>query len=76
MPSGHEMVTQLNVLMEHFREVGSPVMIGIVEYVHVECCLSSRNSGGDIDGASKTLIGVSRHRDNPLSAKFLIAVCE
>lgn len=43
-----------SALKQHFKEIGSPVMIG-----------------GDKDGASKTLIGVSHEEDGP--PEFLIA---
>lgn len=81
------MVNHVEMLAQHFDSVGSPVMIGIyLQYTYgplglyslCVCVCGCRVflvvAGGDVDGASKTLTGVSVDQRNPAGTRFLIAV--
>ena len=84
------MVNHVEMLAQHFDSVGSPVMIGIyiptvclwstATWGFIVCVCGGHQSvflvvaGGDLDGASKTLTGVSVDQRNPAGTRFLIAV--
>ena len=74
--SGRDIPSVCEQLEYHFNSTCSPVMIGIHLYDYVYCTFMTVNLcfvlGGDVDGASKTLIGIAKDRNNEW--KFLIAV--
>lgn len=76
MSSGSGVLDQIDVLDQHFKQVGSPVMIGNMWTLTPLKYPWSRDycAGGNVDGASKTLIGISVEVSHPERMQFLIAV--
>ena len=74
LKSGSEVIGICPVLQYHFQTVGSPIMIGIKINNSIYMIISLI-VGGDVDAASKTLLGVAKSK---LEAgdqwQFLIAV--